>query len=153
MHTQISFGVETTTHIQHTHCLLRVSRSTVPILGILRNLPMCSYFFLLILVNQLKLINSLTKQPIKTHPMTCFKSLRKRSEQYSLYSSKCRSLFTNRHNSSYDLLKTAEKIIKMTIFQQKIIFFEKLQKPLLDRKIGNDTCSFKCRSVRNKPVK
>ena len=70
---------------------------------------MCSYFFLLILVNQLELINSLIKPPIKTHPMTCFKFLRNRSEQYSFYSSKCHSLFRNRHNNSYDLLKTALK--------------------------------------------
>ena len=78
--TQSSLGVETTTHIEHTHCLLRVSRFTVPILGILRNVQMCSYIFLLILVNQLELINSLIKPPIKTHPKTCFKLLRKRMQ-------------------------------------------------------------------------
>ena len=45
--TQISLGEETTTHIEHTHCLLRVYPLTVQILGILRKLQMCSYFFLL----------------------------------------------------------------------------------------------------------
>ena len=130
LHTQISLGVETTTHIEHTHCLLTVSRFTVPILGILRNFQLCSYFFLLILVNQLELINSLIKPPIKTHPMTCFKFLRKRSEWYSLYSSKCCSLFTNRHNNSYDLLKTALKNHKNGHISVKNYFFQKISKTL-----------------------
>ena len=41
----------------------------------------------------------------------------------------------------------------MTIFQLKIIFFEKFQKPNLDRKIGNEICSFQFCSDRNRPVK
>ena len=96
----------------------------------LRNIQMCSYFFLLILVNQLELINSLIKPPIKTHPMTCFKFLRKRSEWYSLYSSKCCSLFTNRHNNSYDLLKTALKNHKNGHISVKNYFFQKISKTL-----------------------
>ena len=49
--------------------------------------------------------------------------------------------------------KLEKKITKMTIFQQKIIFFEKFQKPYLDRKIGNEICSFQFCSDRNRPVK
>ena len=41
----------------------------------------------------------------------------------------------------------------MEIFQPKIMFFEKLKKPYLDRKIGNDMCSFQCCSYHDKPVK
>ena len=41
----------------------------------------------------------------------------------------------------------------MTIFQLKIFFFEKFQKPNLDRKIGNEICSFQFCSDRNRPVK
>ena len=32
----------------------------------------------------------------------------------------------------------------MVIFQRKIFFFEKIQKPYLDRTIGNDMYAFQC---------
>ena len=78
--------IDTATYSEHTHCLLRLSSLTVPILRILRNIQMCSYFCILIIVNQLKLINYSIKPPIKTHSKSCFKFLRKRSQKYSLYS-------------------------------------------------------------------
>ena len=49
--------------------------------------------------------------------------------------------------------KLQEKITKIAIFQQKIIFFEKFQKLYLDRNIGNKMYSFECCSDRDKPAR
>ena len=41
----------------------------------------------------------------------------------------------------------------MAIILLKIFFFKKFQKPYLDRKWGNDICSWQCSSDSDKPVK
>ena len=41
----------------------------------------------------------------------------------------------------------------MAIFLLKIIFFKKLKKTYLDRKLRNDICSWQCSSDRDKRVK
>ena len=63
-------------------------------------------------------------------------------------------MITNRHNNSYNLLKTALKNHKIGHISVKNHFFQKIKKkPYLDRKLRNDICSWQCSSDRDKRVK